>query len=139
MATDFELPLLITFQDVLNRAGTTKDALEELSNDERDSILQSVHDFLLLPADSSTPFDSGLQSIRLVKQLQLHIALHVAVLALDNPAGTGSLSSVSIDSFSVGNTMAKNNSPFNDWLNMTQYGSVAWRILMNRPQRVMMI
>lgn len=138
MTTDFELNLLITFDDIISRAYDLKDELEDLPGSVKDSILQYVHDFCYLTGDQSTPGDS-LLDVRLVKQLQVNIGAWYASFVIDNPAGTGSLSSVSIDSFSVGNTMAKNNATADDLLNANQYGTAAYWIMQQVPQRIMMI
>jgi len=78
-------------------------------------------------ADQNTPLETwfGKTPVGLAraKQAQLAAAAHVASMADDTPAGTGSQASVSIGRISVGNTMAKNNAPYDDYWNMTQYGT----------------
>ncbi|MBU2648518.1 hypothetical protein KKI24_27675 [bacterium] len=138
MTTDFTLNLLITFKDIQARAIDLRDELEDLDSSQRDSILQFVHDFCYLPSDSSTPGDS-LCPANLIKQLQINVGAWYASFAMDNPAGTGSLSSVSIDSFSVSNTMAKNNATADDLINANQYGTMVYWIMSQVPQRYMMI
>lgn len=122
MALTLTKQLLITFDDILSASSGSKAKLFRYTNAEKETCLQFVHDFMLLDNDSVYVSDSRwLEHIN--RQLQTAIGCHYAVLQSDTPAGTGSMSGKSIESFSVSYTMAKNNAPFNDWLNMTQYGT----------------
>lgn len=138
MTTNFILPLLIKFDDIKNRAYGISQKLDLLSSDQKDSILQFTHDFIYINADTRTPGDSSYPA-QLVFQLQVNVGAWYASFAIDNPAGTGSLSNVTIDSFSVSNTMAKNNAVSDDLLNANQYGSMVQWIMLQRPQALIMI
>lgn len=118
----FEKELLITFNDLIAGARKNKQTLSKFTTEERDTCLQFIHDFMILDNDQVYVSDSRWKAPT-NRQLQIAIGLHYAVLQSDTSAGTGSLSGKSIDSFSVSYTMAKNNAPFNDWMNMTQYGT----------------
>jgi len=150
MTTYFELPLWIEWQDIVNRALYFKSDLDRMEPDQQDSVLQWVHDFLYLEADAgvSIVFKDGSTGgspgssqfpLALLRQLQIAIGAWAAAFTIDNAAGTGSLSGVSIDSFSISNTMAKNNSTAEDLMNANQYGTQAFHILQQRPQTRMMI
>jgi len=150
MTTYFELPLWIDFDDIINRAAYFKDDLEQFDADIQDSILQWVHDQLYLPADAGVSIkfkddtlggSPGSSQFPLAQLRQLQIALGAwgAAFTVDNPAGTGSLSSVSIDAFSTGNTMSKNNSTADDLNNANQYGTQAYQIWSQRPQTRFMV
>jgi len=138
MATSFILPLLITFDDIKVRASGVLQ-IANFSQAQQDSTLQFVHDWLYIPGDTSTPGDAQDLTIGLVRQLQIAIGAWHAAFITDTPAGTGSLSGVSIDAFSVSNTMAKNNSTATDLLNANQYGTEAYEIMSQRPQTRIMI
>ncbi|MCK5601214.1 hypothetical protein KAR91_05075 [Candidatus Pacearchaeota archaeon] len=152
MTTYFELPLWIDFDDILNRAAYFKDDLNQFDNDMQDSILQWVHDELFLSSDSSvnikfknntfggSPGSSMFSAnswdtaklTTIVRQLQINAGAWAAAFTIDNPAGTGSLSGVSIDAFSVSNTMAKNNATAKDLANANQYGTQMQMLLNQR-------
>ena len=138
MATDFDLPLLITFVDIERRAKFLAPDFEDMNDDEKDAILQFVHDFLILDADVATPGDS-LYGIRHLKQLQTALGAWYASFTIDTPAGTGSQAQVEIDSFTVKNTMAKNNSTAKDLMNANQYGTEAYHLMNQIPRRHMMV
>jgi hypothetical protein len=147
MTTYFELPLWIDFNDIMNRAAYFKTSLARFDQDIQDAILQWVHDELYLSADSSvnikfkdgsfggSPGSSQFSRnnwdtntiTATVRGLQINLGAWAAAATIDNPAGTGSLSGVSIDAFSVSNTMAKNNATAEDIINFNQYGSAAMR------------
>jgi len=150
MTTYFDLPLWIDFNDVMNRAAYFKDDISKFDSDIQDAILQWVHDQLYLPADASTAIvfkdgstggSPGSSQFPLAQLRQLQIALGAwgAAATIDNPAGTGSLSGVSIDAFSISNTMAKNNSEAKDLMNFNQYGSQAYAIWSQRPATRLMV
>ncbi len=146
MATYFELPLWIDFDDIMNRADYFREDLEEMSSDTQDGILQWVHDQLYLTADEgvSITFKDGTSGgspgssqfsmngwtqaeiTVAIRNMQTNIGAWGASFTIDNPAGTGSLSGVSIDAFSVTNTMAKNNATADDLANANQYGTQAF-------------
>jgi hypothetical protein len=145
MTTYFDLPLWIDFDDIMNRAAYFKDDLSKFDSDIQDAILQWVHDQLYLPADAGVPIvfkdnstggspGSSQFPLALLRQLQISLGAWAAAFTIDNPAGTGSLSGVSIDAFSVSNTMAKNNATAEDLINANQYGSQAYAIWSQRPQ-----
>ena len=138
MATDFDLPLLITFVDIERRAKFLAPDFAEMDSDQKDSVLQFVHDFLLLERDTGTPGDS-LYGIRHLKQLQTALGAWYASFTIDTPAGTGSQASVEIDSFVVKNTMAKNNAVAKDLMNANQYGTEAYHLMNQIPKRHMMV
>ncbi len=150
MTTYFELPLWIDWSDIVNRANYFEDELNAMDPDVQDAILQWVHDQLYLPADSgvsitfkdsTTGGSPGSSQFDLTQLRQLQIALGAwgAAFTIDNPAGTGSLSGVSIDAFSISNTMAKNNSTAEDLNNANQYGTQAFQIWSQRFTSRMMI
>ncbi len=159
MATYFELPLWIDFDDIMNRAAYFKDDIAQFDSDIQDSILQWVHDQLFLSADSGVPIKfktgpnggspgssqfSGLgwdlaTRTAAIRQLQVNAGAWAAAFTIDNPAGTGSLSGVSIDAFSVSNTMAKNNATADDLANANQYGSQMMYWWNQRPQIKFMV
>ncbi len=109
----------------MNRAAYFKNDLVTFDSDMQDAILQWVHDKLFMSADSSvnvkfkdTTFGGSPGSSQYsknnwdvhettvaVRQLQVNTGAWAAAFTIDNPAGTGSLSGVSIDSFSISNTM----------------------------------
>ena len=152
MTTYFELPLWINWDDILNRAAYFKNSLNQFDSDVQDAILQWVHDELYLSGDSSvnikfkdgsfggSPGSSmfsanGWNTAKLttiVRQLQVNAGAWAASFTIDNPAGTGSLSGVSIDAFSVSNTMAKNNATADDLANANQYGTKMQELLNQR-------
>jgi|GEM_PF-5921329 len=145
-----ELPLLITWDDILARAVGIKDDLEEFTKAEKDAVLQWVHDELYIEADKNTrvKFPDGSMSgspgssqfkLADLRRLQINLGAWAAAFSSDNPAGTGSLSNVSIDAFSTSNTMAKNNATAPDLKNANQYGSVVTNILNQRPTVHMLI
>ena len=141
MTTYYELPLWIDFDDVVNRAAYFKSDISQFDQDIQDAILQWVHDQLFLSADSGAPITfkdastggspgssqfpqwSGGELTVAVRQLQTNEGAWAAAFTIDNPAGTGSLSGVSIDAFSISNTMAKNNATAKDLSNANQYGT----------------
>lgn len=158
MTTYFELDLWIDWDDIMNRAAYFKDDLLLFDADMQDAILQWVHDYLFLEADrnvsikfkdtttggspGSSQFSraaSTAERTTWIRQLQVALGAWAAAATIDNPAGTGSLSGVSIDAFSASNTMAKNNATAQDLLNFNQYGSQAYAILSQRPESVMFI
>lgn len=150
MSTYFDLPLWIDFSDIINRAAYFKNDLSQFDSDIQDSILQWVHDQLYLEADITTSitFKDGSTGgspgssqfpLAQLRQLQVSLGAWGAAATIDNPAGTGSLSGVSIDAFSVSNTMAKNNSEAKDLMNFNQYGSQAFAIWSQRPQTRFMV
>lgn len=150
MTTYFELPLWIDWDDIQNRAEYFRSDLELFSQESQDSVLQWVHDQLFLEADRGVSITfkdlstggspgSSQFDITLLRQLQISLGAWAAAFTIDNPAGTGSLSGVSIDSFSVSNTMAKNNSTAQDLNNANQYGTQAFQIWSQRPTTRMMI
>lgn len=157
MTTYFELPLWIDWEDVKNRADYFRPDLESFSQELQDSVLQWVHDDLFLDADrnnsitfkdSSTGGSPGssqfsrspiAERTAYVRQLQIATAAWGAAFTIDNPAGTGSLAGVSIDAFSVANTMAKNNATADDLMNANQYGSQAYHIWSQRFATRLMI
>ena len=139
MATTFILPLLITFDDIKVRASEVIQ-ISGFTQGQQDATLQFVHDWLYLNADNVTPGDSqNIQYPGMVRQLQIVIGAWHAAFIIDTPAGTGSLSGVSIDAFSVSNTMAKNNSTATDLLNANQFGTEVYEILSQRPETRLMI
>ncbi len=115
--------LLVTFDDLINGAIKSRAKLLKFTLAEQETCLQYIHDFFVFPNNDATYVSDSEWPDHINRQLQLAIGLHYASLQMDTPAGTGSLSNKSIDSFSVSNTMAKNNAPFDDWLNMTHYGT----------------
>ena len=123
MALILEKDLLVDFE-YLKAAGIGIVRKFDKLKDERSQevILQTIHDLLLVDGDKEFVMDSQFKT-HVCRQLHQYFGLHIIALNTDTSAGTGSLSSQSIDSFSQTNTMAKNNSPFDDWLNMTQYGT----------------
>ena len=152
MATYFELDLWIDFDDILNRAAYFKNSLNQFDPDMQDAILQWVHDELFLSSDisvnikfkddslggspgssmfSANSWDTA-KLTTIVRQLQVNAGAWAAAFTIDNPAGTGSLSGVSIDAFSVSNTMAKNNATADDLANANQYGTKMQEILNQR-------
>lgn len=150
MTTYFELPLWIDWTDVVNRASYFKTELNAMDPDIQDSVLQWVHDQLYLSADanvsitfkdSTTGGSPGSSQFDITQLRQIQIALGAwgAAFTIDNPAGTGSLSGVSIDAFSISNTMAKNNSTAEDLDNANQYGTQAAQIWGQRFTSRMMI
>ncbi len=150
MTTYFELPLWIDWSDIVNRANYFEDELNAMDPDVQDSILQWVHDQLYLQADNgvsitfkdnTTGGSPGSSQFDLTQLRQIQIALGAwgAAFTIDNPAGTGSLSGVSIDAFSISNTMAKNNSTAEDLNNANQYGTQAFQIWSQRFTSRMMI
>jgi len=122
MSLILDKQLLINFDTLVAGSIGSEVDLKRFDQNNRDSVLQFVHDFMLLDNDQIYVSDSRYKQ-HINRQLQLAIGLHCSVLLFDTPAGTGSLSGKNIDSYSVSYTMAKNNAPFNDWLNMTQYGT----------------
>lgn len=138
MSTSFILPLLITFDDIKVRASGIIQ-LASFTPDQEDATLQFVHDWLYISRDSATPGDSQNLTIGQVRQLQIALGAWHAAFITDTPAGTGSLSGVSIDAFSISNTMAKNNSTATDLLNANQYGTEVYEILSQRPETRLMI
>lgn len=156
MTTYFELDLWIDWDDIVNRAAYFKDDLSKFDSDIQDAILQWVHDNLFLETDRSTPIkfkddstggspgssqfpESAIaERTTFIRQLQVATGAWAAAATIDNPAGTGSLSGVSIDSFSTSNTMAKNNATAEDLMNFNQYGSQAFAIWNQRFRRIMM-
>jgi hypothetical protein len=159
MTTYFELPLWIDFDDIMNRAAYFKPSLARFDQDIQDSILQWVHDELYLSADHSVKIklkDNSLSGspgssqfarngwdintiTATIRGLQTNLGAWAAAATIDNPAGTGSLSGVSIDAFSVSNTMAKNNATAEDIINFNQYGSAAMRFWNQRFGNHLMI
>jgi hypothetical protein len=150
MTTYFDLPLWIDWSDIENRAAYFKDDLQALDQDIKDSILQWVHDQLYLSADEGTNIkfkdntlggSPGSSQFPLAQLRQLQIALGAwgASFTIDNPAGTGSLAGVGIDSFQISMTMAKNNSTATDLNNANQYGTQAYQIWSQRPQTRLMV
>jgi hypothetical protein len=150
MATYFDLPLWIEWSDIVNRAYYFKDELDAFDEELQDSVLQWVHDQLYLEADKgvSIIFKDGSSGgspgssqfpLALLRQLQIALGAWGAAFTIDNPAGTGSLSGVSIDAFSISNTMAKNNSTAEDLNNANQYGTQAFQIWSQRFGTRMMI
>lgn len=150
MTTYFELPLWIDWADVVNRADYFRTELEAMDPDVQDAILQWVHDELYLAADNNvsitfkdnttggTPGSSQFD-ITQIRRIQPALGAWAAAFTIDNPAGTGSLSGVSIDAFSISNTMAKNNSTAMDLNNANQYGTQAFQIWSQRFTSRMMI
>ena len=139
MTTSFILPLLITFDDIKVRASGVI-GISNFTQDQQDATLQFVHDWLYIDSDTITPGRSqDIQYPGMVRQLQIALGAWHATFIIDQPAGTGSLSGVSIDAFSVSNTMAKNNSTATDLLNANQFGTEAYEILSQRPQTRLMI
>jgi hypothetical protein len=152
MTTYFELPLWIDWDDILNRAAYFKNSLNQFDSDMQDGILMWVHDELFLSSDSSVDIkfkDNSLSGspgssmfsanswdtaklTTIVRQLQVNAGAWAAAFTIDNPAGTGSLSGVSIDAFSVSNTMAKNNATAKDLSNANQYGTKMQQLLDQR-------
>lgn len=157
MTLYLELPLWINWDDIMNRAAYFKDDIETFDKDVQNAILQWVHDQLFLEADRNTPIKfkddtTGgspgssqfsrspiAERTTWIRQLQVATGAWGTAASIDNPAGTGSLSSASIDAFSVSNTMAKNNATARDLMNFNQYGSQAYAIWLQRPETVMMI
>lgn len=150
MTTYFEADLLIQWSDIEARAKGIIDDLDDMEQSEKDSVLQWVHDELFLEADKgvkvrfpdgsmkATPGSSQFKLSEL-RRLQVNLGAWAASFSVDNPAGTGSLSGVSIGSFSISNTMAKNNATADDLKNANQFGSVVTNILRQRPRVHMMI
>jgi hypothetical protein len=143
MTTYFDLPLWIDWDDIMNRAAYFKDDLNQFDSDMQDAILMWVHDQLYLEADKGVPIKfkdnsmggspgSSQFKLALLRQLQIALGAWAAAFTIDNPAGTGSLSGVSIDAFSTSNTMSKNNSTFDDLNNANQYGTQAYQIWSQR-------
>jgi len=150
MTTYFDLPLWIDWDDILNRAAYFKNDLNRFDQEMQDAILMWVHDQLYLVADEGVPitFKNGLKGgspgssqfpLALLRQIQTALGAWGAAATIDNPAGTGSLSGVSIDAFSVSNTMAKNNSESKDLNNFNQYGTQAYQIWSQRPATRFMV
>lgn len=157
MTTYFELPLWIDWNDVLNRAAYFKNDLNQFDQSLQDAILQWVHDLLFLSSDSGvtikfkdsttggspgssqyTEWDLTTRTVA-VRQLQTNAGAWAAAFTIDNPAGTGSLSGVSIDAFSISNTMAKNNATAQDLQNANQYGTMMQYWWNQRPQSRFMV
>ena len=159
MTTYFSLPLWIDWDDVLNRAAYFKNDLNTFDSDTQDAILQWVHDQLFLSPDSGStitfknlsvggsPGSSQFTGLNwdlaersaAVRQLQINAGAWAAAFTIDNPTGTGSLSGVSIDAFSVTNTMAKNNATAKDLANANQYGTQMMYWWNQRPQTRFMV
>jgi len=150
MTTDFELPLLITWDDILSRAYGIREDFEDFEQSDKDAVLQWVHDELYVDADKNTKvkFPDGVKratpgssqyALTEIRRLQINLGAWAAAFSVDNPAGTGSLASVSIESFSTTNTMAKNNAPFDDLKNANQFGTVVTDIMRQRPTVHMLI
>jgi len=150
MTTYFLLPLWIDWSDIVNRAHYFKSELDNFDQNLKDSVLQWVHDQLYLPADAGVSITfkdettggspgSSQFDITQLRQIQIALGAWGAAFTVDNPAGTGSLSGVSINSFSISNTMAKNNSTAEDLNNANQYGTQAFQIWSQRFTSRMMI
>lgn len=157
MTTYFELPLWIDWDDIMNRAAYFKDDIETFDQDMQDAILQWVHDQLFLeldrsnnikfkdnsvggsPGSSQFPRSPVAERTSYIRQLQVATGAWAAAASIDNPAGTGSLSGVSIDAFSTSNTMAKNNATAEDLMNFNQFGSQAFSIWSQRAETRIMV
>lgn len=147
MTTYFELPLWIDWDDIKNRAIYFLADLQSFTQEQQDAVLQQVYDKLFMSADraNNVKFKDGsfggspgssqfarngwtvAETTSAIRQMQTNTGAWAASFAIDNPAGTGSLSGVSIDSFSVSQTMAKNNATADDLQNANQYGTeAAW-------------
>ena len=129
------LPLLITWTNIERRIkGASQNFCSNFDKDDQDEVLEYVHNHLRMSADSATPGDSLFPTEEWkVKQLQIACGAALAALMVDNPAGTGSLSSVSIGDISQSNTMAWNNAAQNEFWLGTQYAREFHAIMMSAP------
>ena len=129
------LPLLVSWSDIEVRInGAKSNFCDSFGEDEQEAILEYTHNHLRLTADTATPGDSLFPFEEWkVKQMQLSLGAYLAVLVVDNPAGTGSLASVSIDGISQSNTMAWNNAAQNEFWLGTQYAKEFHAIYVSSP------
>ena len=137
MALVLEKLLLINFDDlVANGLGVSNQLDLFDTGAKKDAVLQAIHDILVLPqADKIYCMDSRFPDY-ICRQLHIKAGLHIAVSNSDTSAGTGSVSSQTIDSFSQSNTMAKNNAKEDDWWNMTQFGTAYLNIIRDNDPKV---
>lgn len=101
----------ITWEDVLNTAIGLRDELEELTTAQQDLILEDATEWV--------PESKFLND---TKKARRYFAAGLAVFAVGPAAGEGTQSSVSIDSFSSGVTLAVNNPTAKERVLSTVYG-----------------
>lgn len=139
MALVLKKQLLITWQDLVDSGvgiSTTLSLFD--SGGKRDRVLQKIHNLTYLDADNVYCMDSRF-SLEICTELQIALGLHILSRTGDTAAGTGSIANQTIDSFSQSNTMAKNNAPFDDARNMTQYGTDFYNIIKDNDPKVTMM
>ena len=124
-------PLAATWEQAQLLSGYMSPTMDMFSEAEREAILEDTQSFLTSENDGANDImfagDYNLkQNIKSATIALIHAAVNFSI---ENPAGTGSLSSESIGSISVGHTMAYNNAPWDEWLQGNIFGKKFYQLL----------
>lgn len=107
------MAVTLTWEDVKNTAIDSYDELESFTPAQRDLVLNATVIHVPESRFLTDTFDA-----------RRYYAAHLAIMHFGPAAGEGTQSSVSIDSFSAGVTLAVNNPPANQRLLSTVYGEL---------------
>lgn len=108
----------ITWEDIKNTAIELIDDLDEFTPAQQKLVLDTATRRVPEARFNADTFDA-----------RRYYAAHLAAIAITPPAGEGTRSSESIDSFSTGVTLAVNNPTAKQNFLETVYGRVYWNIL----------
>lgn len=105
------MAVTLTWEDVKNTAIDNSDELDEFSPAQQDLVLNATLKWVPESKFLTDTFDA-----------RRYYAAHLAAMHFGPAAGEGTQSSVSIDSFSSGVTLAVNNPPASQNILSTTYG-----------------
>ena len=109
------MSVTVTWEDVKNTAIDNLDELEEFTQAQQDLVLDATVKWVPEARFLKDTFDA-----------RRYYAAHLAVMAFGPGAGEGTQSSVGIDSFSSGVTLAVNNPTAKQRILSTTYGYHYW-------------
>jgi len=104
---------IITWEDIKNTAVDISEELEDFTTAQQNLIIDAATRWVPQSRFLTDTFDA-----------RRNYGAHLAVMYSGPPAGEGTQSSVSIDSFSTGVTLAVNNPPAKQRILSTVYGEV---------------
>lgn len=107
------MAVTLTWEDVKNTAIDNLEELDEFTQAQQDLVLNATVIHVPESRFLADTFDA-----------RRYYAAHIATLAIGPAAGEGTQSSVSIDSFSSGVTLAVNNPKANERILSTTYGEL---------------
>lgn len=107
------MAVTVTWEDVKNTAIDIIDELDDFTQAQQDLVLDHAEDWVR---------ESRFITVQRTFDARRYYAAHIASMAINPPAGEGTQSSVGIDAFSSGVTLAVNNPKPEENILSTVYG-----------------